>query len=282
MDSPSRVYYPYFDYLRIILASVVMFGHDGLISWEHSGKLAVDIFFALSGWLIGGILIKTDLNKLPRFYFNRTVRIWVPYYIALSLIIIASLLKDPIDHKWIEFILYKITWVYNLFGPPQLQACKECMPLDGTGHHFWSVNAEEQFYLLAPLLLVVFARAARQLITWCIIVSVLWFLGAYAPIAFGVFLFNWVLGHFDLRESDLRHIFSAAFLFWYIERRVLGIRDKIYTIKRGQMFSITAYILIISGLAFGLILYPSIYIASLLTLFLITAYIISAKVKVVK
>ena len=370
MVSPSRAYYPYFDYLRIILASIVMFGHDGLISWEHSGKLAVDIFFALSGWLIGGILIKTDLNKLPRFYFNRAIRIWVPYYIALSLIIVASLLKDPIDHKWLEFILYKITWVYNFFGPPQLQACKEYMPLDGTGHHFWSVNAEEQFYLLAPLLLVVFARAGRQLTTWCVIVSILWFFGAYTPIAFGVlaaiannkysdfytrseikfillslliasgiglyadsyklysplfsislvlllaikgkrhtvgvflggisyplylnhwigvFLFNWVLGHFDLRESDLRHILSAvfnyglaAFLFWYIERRVLGIRDKIYTIKRGQMFSIIAYILIISGLAFGLILYPSIYIAALLTLFLITAYIISAKVKVVK
>lgn len=370
MDTPSKNYYPYFDYLRVVLASIVMFGHDGLISWDHSGKLAVDIFFALSGWLIGGILIKTEVKKLPRFYFNRAIRIWVPYYIALILIVVASLLKDPIDHKWLEFILYKITWVYNFFGPPQLQACKECMPLDGTGHHFWSVNAEEQFYLLAPLLLVVFARAGRQLMTWCIIVSVLWFLGAYTPIAFGVlaaignnkfpefysenkvkfilllllivsgiglyassyklysplfaisvvlllaikgkrhavggflggisyplylnhwigvFLFNWVLEPFDLRESDLRHFLSAvfnyglaAFLFWQIESRVLGMRNELYTVKRGLLFSAIAYFLIVSGFVLGLILFPSINVALVLTLFLITTYIVLAKMLVAK
>ena len=48
-DVPSvPAYYPYFDYLRIGLAIVVMFYHDHLIPWEHSGNLAVQIFFALS------------------------------------------------------------------------------------------------------------------------------------------------------------------------------------------------------------------------------------------
>jgi len=32
------------------------------------------------------------------------------------------------------------------------------MPLKGTGNHFWSINAEEQFHLFAPLLLTIFAR----------------------------------------------------------------------------------------------------------------------------
>ena len=187
MTAKEKSYYPYFDYLRIVLVSIVMFGHDNLIAWGYSGKLAVDVFFALSGWLIGGILLRTDISNLPRFYFNRALRIWVPYYIAFTLIIIASLLKDPIDLKWFEFIIYKFTWVYNIFGPPQLQACKGCMPLDGTGNHFWSVNAEEQFYLLAPLLLVVFAKKGRQLITWFLIVASLWFMGIYASISFGVF-----------------------------------------------------------------------------------------------
>lgn len=48
-QKPEQNYYPYFDYLRIVLASVVMLGHDGLISWGPSGTLAVDVFFALSG-----------------------------------------------------------------------------------------------------------------------------------------------------------------------------------------------------------------------------------------
>jgi peptidoglycan/LPS O-acetylase OafA/YrhL len=169
MNIKEKNYYPYFDYLRIILSSVVMFAHAGIISWPNSGRLAVDIFFALSGWLIGGILLSTERTQLPRFFFNRAIRIWIPYYIALTLIII-----------------YKATWVYNIFGPPQLANFHEQMPLDGTANHFWSVNAEEQFYLLAPLALVVFANQGRKISTWLLIVATLWFMNIYAPIAIGV------------------------------------------------------------------------------------------------
>ena len=184
----KRIYYPYFDYLRILLASIVMFGHAGLIGWENSGRLAVDVFFALSGWLIGGILLNVDVKNLPRFYFNRAMRIWIPYYIAFFLIVIASLLKDPIDAKWLEFILYKLTWSYNLFGPDQLATCKSCMPLDGTANHFWSVNAEEQFYLLSPLLLVIFKGLGRHIMAWVAIASAMLFLEVYSAISFGVLL----------------------------------------------------------------------------------------------
>lgn len=186
MQIKEKFYYPYFDYLRIILASIVMFGHDGLISWKYSGKLAVDVFFALSGWLIGSILIRIEVKKLSRFYFNRALRIWVPYYITFIFIILASLLKDPINLKWFEFVGYKLTWVYNIFGTPQLQFYKEYMPLNGTGNHFWSINAEEQFYLLAPLLLVVFAKNGRKLITWGLIATFFWFTKIYAPMSLGV------------------------------------------------------------------------------------------------
>ena len=78
----KKTYYPYFDYLRIALATIVMLGHDGLIRWGQSGNLAVQVFFALSGWLIGGILLRLSTDDLPRFYFNRALRIWIPYYIA--------------------------------------------------------------------------------------------------------------------------------------------------------------------------------------------------------
>jgi peptidoglycan/LPS O-acetylase OafA/YrhL len=186
MTAKDKNYYPYFDYLRIVLASVVMFWHDGLIAWSHSGKLAVDLFFALSGWLIGSILIKTEIKDLPKFYFNRAMRIWIPYYIALIFILAASLLKDPINLKWFEFVTYKLTWVYNIFGPPQLKAFVNCMPLDGTGNHFWSVNAEEQFYLLAPLVLVAFANYGRQIKTWILIIISLWLMDIYASISLGV------------------------------------------------------------------------------------------------
>jgi peptidoglycan/LPS O-acetylase OafA/YrhL len=49
-----------------------------VIPWDTAANLAVQIFFALSGWLIGGILLRTDVQDLPRFYFNRATRIWIP------------------------------------------------------------------------------------------------------------------------------------------------------------------------------------------------------------
>ena len=141
-DTP---YYPWFDWLRGVLAIAVMLKHDGLIPWEHGGNFAVQVFFALSGWLIGGILIHLKPADLPRFYFNRAVRIWIPYYIAVGLLIAASLLRDPVTAKWLEIVFYKLSFVYNLFGTQQLANHVAEMPLRGTGSHFWSVNAEERF-----------------------------------------------------------------------------------------------------------------------------------------
>ena len=80
------------------------------------GDFAVQIFFALSGWLVGGLLVSLPKNELPRFYFNRALRIWCPYFLALGLLVAASLLHDPVTHKWTEFVFYKTTFVYNLFG----------------------------------------------------------------------------------------------------------------------------------------------------------------------
>lgn len=180
-------YFPWFDWLRGLLAIVVMFDHQGIFPWEPAGNFAVQVFFALSGWLIGGILIKLKPQDLPRFYFNRALRIWAPYYIALILLVTASLLKEPITGKWLEFVFYKLSFVYNLFGPPQLANYKDAMPLDGTGNHFWSVNAEEQFYLLAPLILVLAPhRMAKSTFAWVVIAVLAWYFNTYSSIVFGV------------------------------------------------------------------------------------------------
>ena len=180
-------YYPLFDYLRISLAFIVMLGHDGVLKWPNSGNLAVQIFFALSGWLIGTILLGLSTKDLPRFYFNRAVRIWIPYYLALVALVGASLLHDPLNLKWLEFVFYKLSFVYNLFGPSQLDLYKQLMPLQGTGNHFWTVNAEEQFYLLAPLLLVLAsAKLGRQVWIWICIALAAWIFDIYASIVLGV------------------------------------------------------------------------------------------------
>jgi peptidoglycan/LPS O-acetylase OafA/YrhL len=168
-------YFPWFDWLRAICASAVMWSHGGVLAWHEAGGFAVQVFFALSGWLIGGILIKTESKDLTRFYFNRAIRIWFPYYVACPILLTLSVLREPVTAKWLEIVGYKLTFVYNLFGTPQLAQFHDAMPQKGTLSHVWSVNTEEQFYLIAPILLVLGERVAgRSPFAWIAIAAALY------------------------------------------------------------------------------------------------------------
>jgi peptidoglycan/LPS O-acetylase OafA/YrhL len=184
-DAPP--YYPWFDWLRAICAIVVMLYHDKVLTWSQSGNFAVQVFFALSGWLIGGILLKTVVKDLPRFFFNRALRIWVPYYMAAAILLTLSVLREPITAKWVEIVIYKFTFVYNLFGTRQLVEFANAMPQKGTLSHVWSVNAEEQFYLVAPLLLVLGAQYfGKSLLLWIPLAMAGLYFDFYPSIILGV------------------------------------------------------------------------------------------------
>lgn len=149
--------FPLFDWLRFALASVVALNHEQLIGWGNAGNLAVQVFFALSGWLIGGILLKTDRHHLPKFYYNRATRIWIPYALAAALLYAVAAVHGGIDQTWWRCLFFDGTFTHNWFVHPT-----QPMPLGGTGNHFWSIAVEEQFYLAAPILIVVlpFGRSA--------------------------------------------------------------------------------------------------------------------------
>ena len=70
MSVQKQHYYPWFDWLRGILAICIMLKHEDLIAWGLSGNFAVQVFFALSGWLIGGILIKLKPEQMTKDYFT--------------------------------------------------------------------------------------------------------------------------------------------------------------------------------------------------------------------
>ncbi|MEH2496230.1 peptidoglycan/LPS O-acetylase OafA/YrhL [Bradyrhizobium sp. AZCC 1678] len=182
--------YPIFDWLRFVLASVVALGHVGLIFHSDvAGNLAVQVFFSLSGWLIGGILLSSRIDQMPRFFFNRATRIWIPYFFAVAALYLVSAAREPITPKWLEFLYYDVTFTHNWFTLwPGAAVALAQMPLKGTGHGFWSISVEEQFYLVAPLIIVV-SRFGRNPISWALISIALWCaqLVDFASISLGVF-----------------------------------------------------------------------------------------------
>lgn len=187
-DRRSPSYYPAFDWLRFVLAMVVLLDHGGAFGIESRvGSLAVHVFFVLSGWLIGGILQDTNRDELPRFFYNRALRIWVPYYIAVAMLLALSLARGEFSVEWAKLVAMKLAMVYNLFSGFEVMAGFPYAPLQGTGHHLWSVNAEEQFYLGAPLLLVVAHRWGRSPVVWVLIALAFLFLGSdYPGLSMGV------------------------------------------------------------------------------------------------
>lgn len=179
--------YAAFDLLRFILASVVVLIHMFVITTEHVGPLAVEIFFALSGWLIGGILLRTEPGQLPRFYYARVTRVWIPYFLAVLAVYLLGAARDGLTPRWGEFLAYDLSFTHNWFTLwPDKPAALAQMPLGATGGHFWSLAVEEQFYLVAPLLITV-APFGKKLSVWCAIAAAAYFSHSqYAAISFGV------------------------------------------------------------------------------------------------
>ncbi|GJL93447.1 acyltransferase family protein [Hyphococcus sp.] len=183
----APVYFPAFDWMRLVLAMTVALAHDGVPMDHNASNFAVQVFFALSGWLIGGILFDGARKSLPRFYFNRATRIWAPYYFSVALIFAVSLIKEPLDAHWIEYLFYDFTYTHNWFVSPRILEIKSDLPLEGTTNHFWSLSVEEQFYLFAPLL-ILFLKWGRSPVLWAVVaILAIGFQTFYGAIALGVF-----------------------------------------------------------------------------------------------
>lgn len=177
--------YPLFDWLRFALASIVVIVHEGIVlPGPIDGGLAVGVFLALSGWLIGGILLRSSAADLPRFFFNRATRIWLPYLFTFAAIYGLAAVRDGVDLNWLKYGFYDLTYTHYTWTVFPRASAE--MPLGGTGNHFWSISIEEQFYLFAPLLMFAL-RGGKRLAPWLIVAAVLLAMGSrFAPIALGV------------------------------------------------------------------------------------------------
>ncbi|OJW25724.1 MAG: hypothetical protein BGO49_24165 [Planctomycetales bacterium 71-10] len=144
-------YRPMLDVVRFLAAIWVMLSHARAV---EGGGVAVSVFFVLSGYLIGGLLVaekrRTGRIGLTEFYFKRLLRIWVPYYIVLAFMIGLFIARGqwtaPGFH---ERTFAALTYTYNLINDIR----GNIHPIWGSFNQIWSLSIEEQFYLAAPLLI---------------------------------------------------------------------------------------------------------------------------------
>jgi peptidoglycan/LPS O-acetylase OafA/YrhL len=120
-----------------------------LISTFGAGAYGVDLFFALSAYLITSLLLRersaTGKLDLRGFYIRRILRIWPLYlgFLAFAAIAARFLQGQDLPLRYIAgYTLLAGNWIYVFYGLPASFA----IPL-------WTVSIEEQFYLAWPLAL---------------------------------------------------------------------------------------------------------------------------------
>lgn len=181
---------PGLDLLRAIAIVWVMLFHSFIVgglgeSWQwlqQSGWAGVDLFFALSGYLIGSQWLKPLSEGRPpafdRFYARRLLRT-VPAFLAVLAVYFAlpSAREAPgIQPLW-QFLTYTVNFLIDYRHNQAFS-------------HVWSLCVEEHFYLLFPLLAWWVARygSARAFAVLCLVV-----------IVGGMALRGWLTLHMDGR-----------------------------------------------------------------------------------
>ncbi|WP_370642026.1 acyltransferase family protein [Myxococcus sp. AS-1-15] len=131
-------------------------GHESYRMLANFGWTGVELFFVLSGFLIGSQLMEPvsrgEAPSLKRFYLRRSLRILPPYLIVLALyLFVPAWSERPVETPAWRFL----TFTQN-FG----------LRLNGFSHA-WSLCVEEHFYLVLPLTVLALrgrVRAAHLLV----------------------------------------------------------------------------------------------------------------------
>ena len=150
---PGLGHRPALDGLRALAVAAVLAFHTGVL---RAGWIGVDVFFALSGYLITGLLL-AEANRfggirLGEFWRRRARRLFPAIALLLALIALFDLIgsdawRGPSRADVWGTVTYTANWVrlaearsyWDLFTAPS--------PLE----HVWSLAIEEQFYVVWPL-----------------------------------------------------------------------------------------------------------------------------------
>jgi peptidoglycan/LPS O-acetylase OafA/YrhL len=190
VDTKQSFYHPELDVLRFVAFLAVFMHHalprdasvyvnsglspaatQWLLTAKEAGAFGLDLFFALSSYLITELLLREQAQRgtfsVSAFYVRRALRIWPLYFtfLALTVFVVPTLIPgDRFGPMYIvSFALFFGNWVCATSGLPFSVAS----PL-------WSISVEEQFYIGWPLLLRFFGvNRLKQLAFAMLLLAVL-------------------------------------------------------------------------------------------------------------
>lgn len=138
-----------------------------------NGWVGVDLFFVLSGFLIGRQLLSAHAREergpraLGRYLLRRVLRIFPAYYAVLAL---AAFGMVPYYAVSPEHLDLRLAW--------HIVMLQDYLP-SNIVVAFWSLGVEEKFYLLAPFALGLVLLVKHRLAQYAVLVG----LAALAPLA---------------------------------------------------------------------------------------------------
>ena len=183
------------------LASLgVVFAHLGVRVGFSLGNACVLIFFVISGYCIAAATFSCQRHSIgPMGYMWRRVRrIYPPYFFAVCLFVATRIVKSQVGMGneiprsllgWIQN-LTMTQWLSLLIHPTSSPASNPTLFVSV----FWSLNYEEQFYIVMGLLMFITIYRNKEMLTAIILLMVPAFIwNLYHPSRFyGLFLEYWI------------------------------------------------------------------------------------------
>lgn len=185
----------------------------------NSGGIGVELFFILSGFVLGlpfarWHVLKEQSVNIRKYFLRRIIRLEPPYIIAMTILGFACVYvaKTMSLNEAIQSYFASIFYMHNFFYPGVLPYINVAA---------WSLEIEVQFYIIAPLLAYVF-KISNQLTRRVVIIAAIIFcallntqflslpylsiLNALHNFLLGYLLVDFYISHDDTKSKPINKI----------------------------------------------------------------------------
>lgn len=208
------------DFMRCFAILITVYGHAVLLVAPNyrsahnaltSAFDGVSIFFVLSGYLIGGILVrelKKDHFSIGQFWTRRWMRTLPAYFFIFIVLSLFAIYHNTFQSSYWQYLYFS----QNLFSPASFFFSES-----------WSLAIEEWFYLLFPVIVLIFSWQSKNVKTALLYTIVLFFtvpiLYTFYMYANGIGLEDWDANYRRIVSTRLNSI-AFGILLVYIENYI--------------------------------------------------------------